>query len=292
MKLAVLLFGHLRTYEKCYKKLKEHLLDLYDCDVFMHTWSTTEAGVSWQNHNGSSQRAKNKSSYEVKEKLIEIYNLKDILIEEQESKDFGSIVACGGVRPIRATQCMLHSMDSVRKIKDKWADENKVNYDYVLFIRPDVGLKNDFVIEDYIKDLSVSDIQNSFFAAHLKLDIPRVNDLNFVCMSDVLFFAKDNVIKNIFQRKEEFLTKFVPGLEINYPPEGLFNNFVEELNHKFYAINFVAHRDFNIVRSNNGAINSLVAEFFKLHLRFAILNILPYVVANKPMQKFKEKYKR
>lgn len=33
-KVAVQLFGHLRTYKECYQSLKEHLLDKYDCDVF------------------------------------------------------------------------------------------------------------------------------------------------------------------------------------------------------------------------------------------------------------------
>ena len=39
MKIAVQLFGHLRTFRECHSYLAKHLLDLYECDVFVHTWS-------------------------------------------------------------------------------------------------------------------------------------------------------------------------------------------------------------------------------------------------------------
>ena len=40
MKIAVCFFGHLRTFKECAKHIKHNLLDKYDCDLFMHTWST------------------------------------------------------------------------------------------------------------------------------------------------------------------------------------------------------------------------------------------------------------
>jgi hypothetical protein len=39
MKIAVQLFGHLRTYKKCFPALKKHLLSKYDCDIFIHSFS-------------------------------------------------------------------------------------------------------------------------------------------------------------------------------------------------------------------------------------------------------------
>ena len=38
MRIAVLLFGHLRTYEYCAPFFKTNLLDKFKCDLFMHTW--------------------------------------------------------------------------------------------------------------------------------------------------------------------------------------------------------------------------------------------------------------
>ena len=43
LKIAVQLFGHFRTFEKCAQALKENLLDRYDCDVFIHTWGSNRA---------------------------------------------------------------------------------------------------------------------------------------------------------------------------------------------------------------------------------------------------------
>lgn len=40
MKIAICFFGHLRTFKRCAPHLKRNLLDQYDCDLFMHTWST------------------------------------------------------------------------------------------------------------------------------------------------------------------------------------------------------------------------------------------------------------
>ena len=38
LKIAVCFFGHLRTFEKCAPKLRENMLNKYNCDIFMHTW--------------------------------------------------------------------------------------------------------------------------------------------------------------------------------------------------------------------------------------------------------------
>ena len=39
MKIAVCFFGHLRTFKRCAPYIKKNLLNHYDCDLFMHTWS-------------------------------------------------------------------------------------------------------------------------------------------------------------------------------------------------------------------------------------------------------------
>jgi len=39
MKIAICLSGHLRTFDKTFRSIKEKLLDVYDCDVFISTWN-------------------------------------------------------------------------------------------------------------------------------------------------------------------------------------------------------------------------------------------------------------
>ncbi len=39
MKLALCLSGHLRTFDQVFQNLKENVLDRYNPDVFLHTWT-------------------------------------------------------------------------------------------------------------------------------------------------------------------------------------------------------------------------------------------------------------
>ena len=44
MKVAIQIFGHLRTFERCAQSLNANLLDQYpDHDVFLHTWDRLES---------------------------------------------------------------------------------------------------------------------------------------------------------------------------------------------------------------------------------------------------------
>ncbi|EAL3411133.1 hypothetical protein A9L80_09355, partial [Campylobacter coli] len=52
-KLAIQLFGHMRTYEKTYKKFKENIIDVnvqnnWEIDLFIHTWDKfNSSSKSW-----------------------------------------------------------------------------------------------------------------------------------------------------------------------------------------------------------------------------------------------------
>lgn len=45
-RIALCLFGQMRTYETCYKYLKRNVLDELDPDVFIHTWKNR--GGTWR----------------------------------------------------------------------------------------------------------------------------------------------------------------------------------------------------------------------------------------------------
>ena len=42
MKVAICLSGNMRTYEKSFDFLKRKILDVIDCDIFIHTWDVAE----------------------------------------------------------------------------------------------------------------------------------------------------------------------------------------------------------------------------------------------------------
>jgi hypothetical protein len=42
MKVAILLTGHSRDYNKTFDSLKKNVLDVYDCDVYLNTWDVNQ----------------------------------------------------------------------------------------------------------------------------------------------------------------------------------------------------------------------------------------------------------
>ena len=81
MKIAVQIFGHLRTFKECFPFLKKNLLDKYDCDVFMHTWDTIDHSTkTW--HNNFMPNT-NDNVELIKEDLISLYKIKKLKIEHQ-----------------------------------------------------------------------------------------------------------------------------------------------------------------------------------------------------------------
>lgn len=48
MKIALHLFGHLRTFKECLPTFNQFLIQNHECDVFMHTWDETDRKTeSW-----------------------------------------------------------------------------------------------------------------------------------------------------------------------------------------------------------------------------------------------------
>ena len=79
MKIAICFFGHLRTFKRCAPHLKRNLLDQYDCDLFMHTWSTLNHQTITHHEN------KNIDGIVTEKSIIDTYGtFKSILIEKQK----------------------------------------------------------------------------------------------------------------------------------------------------------------------------------------------------------------
>jgi len=87
LKIAVQFFGHMRTFEKCAPSLKKYFLRYYDCDVFIHTWSTLDHDTkTWHKHKKSGHSI-DQSQFE--NKIQSLYSPKKIKIEDQVPEDLG-----------------------------------------------------------------------------------------------------------------------------------------------------------------------------------------------------------
>lgn len=135
LKIAVLFYGHLRTFEKCAKSVRKNLLDLYDCDVFMHTWSTFDHDTkTW--HKFKNSNAKRLIVPKI-EKIKKIYTPKNLKIEEQNYEDIGLITFNDVPISLFGLQKKAHSMvEAIRMVDAK--------YDFILICRPDIILYRPF----------------------------------------------------------------------------------------------------------------------------------------------------
>ena len=84
LKIAIQVFGHMRTFEKCAPSLKKYFLRYYDCDIFIHTWSTLDHDTqTWHKHRKSGHSI-DQSQFE--NKIQPLYSPKKIKIEHLNKK--------------------------------------------------------------------------------------------------------------------------------------------------------------------------------------------------------------
>ena len=162
MKIAVQMFGHLRTYKKCASMLKKHLLDNYDCDVFMHTWDSVDHMTqTWHNYRISPDKKLTPS--ELEKEVRKSYSITDMKMEKQIVKDLGTINAIGKDISLFGMKSMLHGISEATRLREKFQKQHKIKYDFVLTIRPDILLKESFEIKKFLERLTEQEIKKGYF---------------------------------------------------------------------------------------------------------------------------------
>jgi len=141
MKIALLLSGHYRTFERNYESLKKYLLNLYDIDIFIYTWDDYGFWTPDENESGGVYKTINISPdfirNVVKPKKYKIEKMEDHL---QTIKDLSKKVINKRyhfVRPINITGLWytLHQCDLLRREYEK---ENNLEYDIIIRGRFDI----------------------------------------------------------------------------------------------------------------------------------------------------------
>ena len=244
MKIAVQLFGHLRTYEECYPLLKQHLLDKYDCDVFMHTWDTIDHSTkTWHNRFMENAGSDTRS---IEDKLKKIYSLKNLKIEHQNIEDLGVINAIDKDISIYGMRCMFHSMQAVNSLREEYQQQTGAKYDFVITLRPDLQLLEKFDLDYYLERMTEEEINNSFFTYFFPM-LGLWNDFRKIGASDIFYFARPEVISNIFKNINYVVDKIQP-VKINFGPEVYFIELVEHLGYKVNLIKYAENTEFLIKR--------------------------------------------
>lgn len=212
-RIAIQFFGHLRTFEKCLPALKKHLLDRYDCDIFMHTWDMWNHNtMTW--HTNFKNASKKVDKLEIMKKLN--INPDQIQIEHQETYSTGKFIARDREWSLQGTYSMYHSVRAVNKLREDYQKKHKIKYDLVVCIRPDILLMEDLKLDAYINDKYNQDENNIYLSGR----VPNRNIYDFNCMEviDLLFFAKPKAMTKF---GSDLTEPAKDGDVFYYAPDGL-----------------------------------------------------------------------
>ena len=143
MRIALLLSGHLRLFEKCAKSLHTNLLLGREIDTYIHTWDTLEVPVSKEKPNGLIFT--NSPTEKKLDDIQRVYHPKNIQIDSQQ-QTIDKIIAPAfsmmldpGDRPgffggsLIHYASMLYSLKQCYKLLD-----GQGTYDLVIRCRPDL----------------------------------------------------------------------------------------------------------------------------------------------------------
>ena len=248
LKIAIQFFGHLRTFEKCAPSVKKHLLTKFDCDVFMHTWSETEHSTqTWHNSKSRIDTVNEK----MLKKIDEAYLPKMCVIEKQVLKDNDTLISClhsKQAKMISATgmKFMLQSQVKVNALRRQYEKKNKIRYDMVIMLRPDIFLYSDLDIANIVSQcLGVIDYPARFCASHA---LKKNSTCSFATdmLSDVLYLAVPHtmdLIADIFKNInfEKYKYKM-------WTPENLITNILFKNGVATFSLFYYFNRDFEIIR--------------------------------------------
>lgn len=218
MKIAVLLFGHLRDFEQCADSLNKNLLSRYDCDVFMHTWDELDSKTySWHE-----QRVNpvNVSTW-IGEKIEELYHPIDYIVEHQEKWQDEQIVKSAYTSNLSFSTAGMHfmfySMNRANELRLAYQKKKNVIYDFIVVTRPDVELLHALDVEKIIHQANLLgySIEKCRFFAPMQPSSTWPNAFVTNGTNDILFCAIPDVIDKYIKANKSIDIDFVEKHCIN-----------------------------------------------------------------------------
>jgi len=153
MRIAICLFGQLRTGLRAFSNIKHFIGDLWsDCDFFIHTWNTEEHRdilhfLETKKRPISIVDPKNLDTY------MDLYNPKESVVQDQAQYDLWLRNTYG---PTGNLVHLYHSFFESTILKRDYENKNGFKYDIVIRLRPDIVYPKDRSlisdINEYLKN--------------------------------------------------------------------------------------------------------------------------------------------
>jgi hypothetical protein len=251
MKVAVQIFGHLRTFDRCAPSLKENLLDNYpDHDVFLHTWDRLEAETIAPHERSCMPSPIDDQTIGAIERL---YQPTRMAIEHQPPRDLGELTFSNGERiAISGIRYMFASMQRVNQLRERYSADTGTSYDVVVMVRPDIALFRRLELEAFLSYsrppvLPADETTRTRYAAFGPTPL-IVNDLRGLPGTDLLFFARPEVMTRVLKLAGD-IDQY--DLRVEMTParaRQLMCTYCSDIGIQTAVIEYVRPRDFDIVR--------------------------------------------
>ncbi len=153
MKVALCLSGEPRFFEDTYPRIKKHLIDAFDSDIFIHTWRTPEDyKVKYSSSNYNQGWSGYKLSEHAYDKVVKLYKPKNYCIDN--SKDFYQDVDTNEMYRryfnyftpefkqinLRGSLCMFYSIMKSNLLRREQELIERFEYDWVIRCRFDLQI--------------------------------------------------------------------------------------------------------------------------------------------------------
>ncbi|OCR13788.1 hypothetical protein BA915_07840, partial [Helicobacter pullorum] len=180
-RLAICLFGHLRTYEKTHQNffrniVEPNLKDGWEIDIFMHTWDRLSSSQgSWHKEIVAFDE-RGLSDDEIT-RVKEIYKPKAISIETLPDGVYG--------QPL--------TLRRVNEIRENYEKEEGIKYDYILYTRCDLlfvnPLRISIYLDEYKKYPSLKlPLKHCFCGVNIFFRM-SVLDMRYINEGDLIYFS-------------------------------------------------------------------------------------------------------
>lgn len=252
MKVAVQIFGHLRTFDRCADSLRCHLLDRYpDHDIFLHTWDRLESETV-------SHHAPLCEPLPVDAQILasveEAYHPKRMTIERQAPREMGNLGFSNGKRiAVSGIWYMFASMQRANRLREAYAVETGTQYDVVVAVRPDIALYRPLDLDlflSYSRPPTVPDDETTFTRFAAFGPVPLIlNDLRGLPATDLLFFGRPDVMTRVLNLAGEADRYDMRAEVAPSRPRHLMNTYCAEIGIQTAVIDYIRPRDFDIVRA-------------------------------------------
>jgi hypothetical protein len=219
-RIAIQLFGHLRTYENTYKSIYENVVkpnqdNGYEVDIFIHTWNEKDhSDIVWHNPNGEVvDTLLKKKDIDL---VCEIYKPIRILYEKQlepKDKKLIKVQISDHDIPVKVMHNLCHTIYKANELRKKQEKETGKYYDWVISTRPDIVFLSQLKIDDFIdtyKKNNISLPQNAIFYGSDIFSRGDVEDERLIAASDLVFFAKPtnmDQVAEVYKKLPEYINR-------------------------------------------------------------------------------------